>query len=151
MFHRILPKNNNPRIHNHKSLEISTKHFEEIILYFKRLQYQFISINDIYTILTNSESPGKKIVHFTFDDGYFDNYKYAYPVLKKYNVPVTIYITTSFPDYHTIIWWYILEDYILANNFLKFSFSYNLFASAKSLTKKVEFLTSFGMPKIIII
>ncbi len=32
----------------------------------------------------------------TFDDGFEDNYTYAYPILKKYSCPTTIFICTGF-------------------------------------------------------
>ena len=34
----------------------------------------------------------------TFDDGYFDNYVNAYPILKKYGFKAVIFVITSFMD-----------------------------------------------------
>ncbi len=38
----------------------------------------------------------KNTVAVTFDDGYLDNLENALPVLEKYNVPATIYVTSDF-------------------------------------------------------
>lgn len=58
---------------------------------------------------------GRKFVVFTMDDGYKDNYTKALPVFKRHNVPYTIFITTDFPDRKAVLWWYELEDLLLAN------------------------------------
>src|SRR5437868_5123786 len=84
MFHRVLPESGKLRIHNHKSLEVSPDHLENIILYFKKLDYDFISLDELSS---RKKKPRKKFVVFTFDDGYVDNYTYAYPIFKKHNVP----------------------------------------------------------------
>jgi peptidoglycan/xylan/chitin deacetylase (PgdA/CDA1 family) len=41
----------------------------------------------------------------TFDDGYLDNFQYAFPILKEYNAPATFFVTTDFVDQSTIAWW----------------------------------------------
>ncbi len=38
----------------------------------------------------------KNSMLITFDDGYYDNYKYVFPLLKKYNFKVTIFLNTLY-------------------------------------------------------
>lgn len=111
MFHRIVPRTNEQRIHNHLSLEITPEHLEMVIQYFRNRNYEFLSLDELYAKIINNNL-NKKFVVFTFDDGYVDNYTTAYPILKKHNIPFTVYITTDMPDNNMIIWWYLLEELI---------------------------------------
>ena len=51
----------------------------------------------------------------TFDDGYRDTLEYAYPILKRYDVPFTVYVATSFADRIGELWWLALEAVIAQN------------------------------------
>jgi peptidoglycan/xylan/chitin deacetylase (PgdA/CDA1 family) len=119
MFHRVLPEKGTPRIYNHLGLEITPAQLENTIKFFKKRDYDFVSLDDLVEN-KNSILIKKKFVVFTFDDGYVDNYEIAYPILKKHNIPFTIYVTTGQPDGHAFLWWYLLEEIILNNDFLKF-------------------------------
>ena len=37
----------------------------------------------------------KKPILITLDDGYYSNYKYVFPILKKYQVKASIFIVTD--------------------------------------------------------
>ena len=95
MFHRIVPQTAARRVHNHLSLEITPEHLEQVIQYFRRKEYSFISLDQLSTSLETGNLPNNKFVVFTFDDGYRDNLEIAYPILKKYEIPFTVYITTG--------------------------------------------------------
>ena len=45
--------------------------------------------------------------------------EYGLPVFKKYNIPVTIYVTNCFPNQTAIFWWYLLENRIYMSNHIK--------------------------------
>jgi hypothetical protein len=75
----------------------------------------------------NLAKNNKLNVAITFDDGYLDNLTNAFKILKKYNAPATIYITTSYINDKKIPWWIdlwsilqnvrgVTECYLLNNN-----------------------------------
>lgn len=129
-FHRIsLNKREKQRIPICAKLEVSTDLLESMIQYFIQSGYQFLSLDEVYNRIVNGfESSGKPFVSFTFDDGYLDNYELAYHILKKYEIPMTIYLTTSFPDREKTLWWYKLEDMILNSRTIEFEYNKKKYA-----------------------
>ncbi len=84
----------------------STKveNFEKQMRYLSRF-YHPVPLEDIVQHIRNGTSPPPKSVAITFDDGYRDNYDNAYPILKKYGIPATIFLTTGYIDTDEIPWW----------------------------------------------
>jgi peptidoglycan/xylan/chitin deacetylase (PgdA/CDA1 family) len=113
-LHRVYPFESG-KLSVNENMKVSPEFFESFIVDLLDKNYKFISLDRLYEVLKNREKVNKNVV-LTFDDGYKDNYDFAYPILKKYNVPFTIYISTSFPEMTAILWWYVLEDIVINND-----------------------------------
>jgi peptidoglycan/xylan/chitin deacetylase (PgdA/CDA1 family) len=53
-----------------------------------------------------------RTIAITFDDGFQDNYRYAFAILKKYNLPATIFIIVNevaMPNANRLTWNEIIE------------------------------------------
>ena len=69
--------------------------FEENIKTLLENDYKVISIKELNDAnIRKSKLPSKPII-ITFDDGYYSNYEYIYPILKKYNIKASIFIVTD--------------------------------------------------------
>ena len=137
MFHRVVPDADHIIC---EDLEITAAHLEAILEYFTRYGYEFVSLDRAHDIISGKQKTSRKFAVFTFDDGYEDNYSIAYPIFKKYNVPFTIYVTTSFPDKTAIIWWYALKELIKDNKAIRFIFegkNYNYQVETESQKERV--------------
>lgn len=123
MLHRVLPEAQRNAYSLNKDLAITPEKLEEFILYFKLKGFVFISLDELSDWLENKNKIKRKFICLTFDDGYKDNLVFGLPVLKKYNVPATIYVTNCFPDGNAILWWYLFEDYVKINRQLQLTSS----------------------------
>lgn len=74
-----------------KEYFVSAENFEKQVRYLKENGYTSLTFNDI----GNFKSYEKPVI-ITFDDGYESVYKYAYPILKKYNMRATLFMVSDF-------------------------------------------------------
>ena len=77
--------------------------FEQHLIFFKK-NFEIISIEQLNQLYMSPQLD-KKYALITFDDGYQDNYERAFPLLKKYQVPATLFVATDFIDQKCIPWW----------------------------------------------
>ncbi|MBQ9737346.1 MAG: polysaccharide deacetylase family protein [Clostridia bacterium] len=57
--------------------------------------YTPIFVADYYDSVQNGTPLPQNPIIVTFDDGYLSNYEIAFPILKRLNIPATIFIVTS--------------------------------------------------------
>jgi len=92
-------------------LEIEPAFLESVVESLRRSRVDLVSLDEMHRRMSEGDF-GRRFVCFTFDDGYRDNRTWAYPILKKYEVPFGIYLPTSFPDRIGELWWIALERVI---------------------------------------
>lgn len=69
--------------------------FEENIKVLLENGYTPISFKELYDANKGKCTLPKKPILITFDDGYYSNYEYIYPILKEYNIKASIFIITD--------------------------------------------------------
>lgn len=115
-LHRVIPQRS--YFKENFDIEITPDFLEKLIIQYKRDGYEFHSIDYVYNSIRENRFSFKKFICITFDDGFSDIYHYAYPILIKYKIPFTIYLTSDFASNRGFIWWKALEDIILDNELI---------------------------------
>lgn len=77
------------------SLVVPPEEFKKQMQYLHDEGYHTITMDELYDYVTKGTELPDKPVLITFDDGYIDNYKYAFPILKEYNMKATLFMITS--------------------------------------------------------
>ncbi len=89
-YHRIIDKQNIPAC-KQDSYVVSDQKFSEQMKFLKDNNYTAIDLDDyLYLKEHKNELPQKPVI-ITFDDGYENNFIYAYPILKAFGFKAVIY------------------------------------------------------------
>ncbi len=66
--------------------------FANQMRYLHERGYAVVTLDEAVSYITQNRRLPRKTVAITFDDGYENNYTYAYPVLVKYHIPAAIFV-----------------------------------------------------------
>jgi len=97
-YHRV-----SPSLDNNTYLSIPQECFEEQIRFIKS-NFKTVNMSEGASELYKNKS-NEIYAAINLDDGYMDNYLYAYPILKRYDMPATIFLTTDFIEKKHAFWW----------------------------------------------
>jgi len=87
MYHHILSKDG--------FITSSCENFEKQMKYLSDNGWKTLTSKEFYLYKHKKLKLPKKSVLITFDDGWRDNFVFAYPILKKYNLKATLFIVTQ--------------------------------------------------------
>ena len=93
MYHSILKDNS-------ASLEyiVTPSQLEEDLKYLKENGYSAITVTDLIEYVHNGKKLPQKPIILSFDDGHYNNYYYAYPLIKKYGMKMVISVVGKYSD-----------------------------------------------------
>lgn len=111
-YHSVSPLDNGCNSYVGPSLSITPGSFERQIAFLAR-RYEVVTLDELIIYIREGCKSNRTVAAITFDDGYNDNYRYAYPVLRKYRVPAMFYLTTDCIDGNIFLWTSELHYFVM--------------------------------------
>ena len=111
MYHRVIEI---PHIQG-----VTSACFEQQMAYIAK-KYRVVPIDQLVKEMAGGQLKPNTLA-ITFDDGHCDFYSNAWPILKKYKLPATLYVTTDFIDKKQWMWPDLLKYILLRVQHKKFT------------------------------
>jgi len=99
MYHRI------DHAAQKSKLSVAPKSFQKQLFWLKRWKTEVIPLQELVDALKTGEALHPKTRVVTFDDGYENFFTEAYPALKKYNVPATVFVVLAWVGKEGFMTW----------------------------------------------
>lgn len=95
-YHRVVPQKVVERQHIQPGMYMLEESFAAHIAYLRE-RFTILSLDELLDLWrTDQFKSDRSYCVITFDDGWRDNYQFAFPVLRRYAVPATIFLATDF-------------------------------------------------------
>lgn len=95
MYHRVVSSRERGRVYSHEGMVVESDAFETQIRCLKE-HFSVCSMEEILDCLKAGRPFRNGSCLITFDDGWRDNFVNAFPILERYGVPATIFLSTGF-------------------------------------------------------
>ena len=119
MYHRVTNLPNDPHL-----VAVTPKHFAEHMEIIQK-HYMPIRLQQLVKALRDGKFPTRAVI-VTFDDGYADNLHEAIPLLERYDIPATVFVTAGQVGSQREFWWDELDRLLLQPGMLPVKFRLNV-------------------------
>lgn len=100
-YHGVMPRKTNISGNN---LFVNSEDFEEQLKLLDKLGYKTLTLDEFYCWKNKKCKQPRKSILITFDDGYNNNYDYAYKLLKKYDMNAVVFYVGVFSESNDELW-----------------------------------------------
>ncbi len=100
-YHRFGPRG---------KLSVTPQAFEQQMEYLAKNGFKVISLAQLAGFLAGNEPLPRKSVVITIDDGYKSTYDIAFPILRRYGFPATVFLYTDFVGLPDALTWAQMQE-----------------------------------------
>jgi peptidoglycan/xylan/chitin deacetylase (PgdA/CDA1 family) len=94
MLHHVRPARE-AAFQPNRHLEVTPDFLRTILAYLRLRQIDIITMDELHRRLIERDF-SRRFACFTFDDGYRDNRDFALPMMREFDAPFTVYVTSDF-------------------------------------------------------
>jgi peptidoglycan/xylan/chitin deacetylase (PgdA/CDA1 family) len=102
-YHRVLPSDHPDVKFEQPGMYVTPQTFKLHMQELKK-RFEILHLDDWVNAVKNNLPLPKNACAITFDDGWLDNYEYAYPILKELDISATIFVVSGYTGTKYSFW-----------------------------------------------
>ena len=103
MYHGFTAADSHQGIENHEGKHVHVRSFQQHLALLTE-HYTVVPLQDVVRAWTTGSPLPQRAAVITIDDGYRSIYSVAYPALKQFQVPASVFLATDFVDNRRFLW-----------------------------------------------
>jgi peptidoglycan/xylan/chitin deacetylase (PgdA/CDA1 family) len=107
MLHHVRPRRD-AEFQPNRHLEVAPEFLRGMLAHLRSEDIDLVTIEEVHQRLIERNF-SRRFACFTLDDGYRDNRDFALPVMREFDAPFTVYVTSDFAEGSGRLWWIALE------------------------------------------
>jgi peptidoglycan/xylan/chitin deacetylase (PgdA/CDA1 family) len=107
MLHHVRPRRD-AEFQPNRHLEVEPEFLRAMLSHLRSRGIDIITLDEVHQRLVERNF-SRRFACFTLDDGYRDNRNFALPVMREFEAPFTVFVTSDFAEGTGRLWWIALE------------------------------------------
>src|SRR3569832_2505267 len=110
MLHHVRPARE-AAIQPNRHLEVAPEFLRAVLAHLRSQNIDIVTMDEMHRRLSERDF-ARRFAAFTIDDGYRDNRDFALPVMREFDAPFTVSVTSDFAQGTGDLWWVAQETVI---------------------------------------